>query len=113
MISGPSNKEHALLTVNFAVDCRVDGQRPKTIVGGGGKSHSRYGIFQAAGCKIYSLRYIDPFVNGPIPPNRELHHPCRYRACVYPSHPIRVGEGDDLPLGEDAFTIIKIKSCLT
>jgi hypothetical protein len=47
----------------------------------------RYGQFsKGKGSPIYAHRYSFEMVNGPIPPDMQVHHKCKNRLCVNPAH---------------------------
>lgn len=55
----------------------------------GTRNNNGYGVFCADGKRQYVHRWIWQefhYPNGSIPPEREIDHLCRNRACVNPSH---------------------------
>ena len=45
-----------------------------------------YGVFRAEGATVGAHRMAVELTRGPIPASRQVHHTCRRRDCVNPSH---------------------------
>ena len=52
----------------------------------GAKTHNGYGRFGANGRLVYAHRFLFELAKGAVPVGLEVHHICRRRACVNPSH---------------------------
>ena len=52
----------------------------------GRKDHHGYGRFNAGGKNIPAHKYSFEYFKGPLPEGLEIHHKCRIRNCVKPTH---------------------------
>lgn len=68
----------------------------------GRKDHRGYGRFCTGGRDMPAHRYSYELAKGKLDPDKELHHICRHRACVRPSHLKALSHGENMRLAAQA-----------
>lgn len=75
-----------------------------------GRLHSGYGVFSLRGRRLVAHRVAYEHWIGPIPEGMVLHHECRIRPCVNPSHLRPVSTRENLLLGEGVSAVAAKKT---
>ena len=91
----------ASISDRFSTFYSVDPESDCWLWSGALSAQGRYPTFTLGGETVYAHRFIFAQAYGPIPAEHDIHHTCRQRRCVNPTHLRAITHPEHMALHRD------------